>query len=451
MSDSSRSPQTPCSRPENRSDNHQPGAPGPGSPANSLAGVGDPDSRTRVDRITTTSREPEFIILGGGPAGSAAAIELAQAGRNVALLERTLHAHHKVCGDFLSAEALSSLEVLGLNPAELGSVPIHRVRFAGPFGVSSATLPFAAQSLTRSTLDDALLHRASAAGALVLRGHTAASLHRTGNLWRVGIAGPTRAYTLTAPHILLATGKHDLRGLPRPAGTHSSLVGLKMYLRLAPEQSKALRGSIELVLFRGGYGGLSLVEDSSGNRAETSRANLCFVIERDQLHDLGHSWPAISNFLTRNPHLAARLAGSQPLLDRPLAISPLPYGLLLRHAIAEDLFAIGDQAAVIPSFTGDGLALALHSGRLAARALLDGRSAHDFHTELHAQLRRQLSFATVLSRGLVSQPHRTALSLTARAFPGMLRAVASGTRLAAKHHLPPRPVPGPRENTCTAA
>src|SRR6185437_14511936 len=146
-----------------------------------------------------TSANLDAIILGGGPAGSAAAIELALAGRRVA-------AHDKVCGDFLSTEALDILSSLGLNFSALGAVPIHRVRLAGPLGVSSATLPFAAQSLTRRKLDEALLQRASAARVLVLRGHSAESLHRNGKLWRVSITGPNYAFTLTAPHIFLATG-----------------------------------------------------------------------------------------------------------------------------------------------------------------------------------------------------------------------------------------------------
>lgn len=383
----------------------------------------------------------DVLILGGGPAGSAAATELALAGRRVALLERTLHPHDKVCGDFLSTEALASLEALGVDPSTLGAVPIRRVRFAGPFGVSSAKLPFAAQSLSRRVLDDTLLHRASAAGALVLRGHSAESLHRKNHQWLVGVSGPTRSYTLSAPDIVLASGKHDLRGLPRPAGVHTNLVGLKMYLRLAPTQMDSLHDNIELVSFRSGYGGLSLVENGT--------ANLCFVIDRSELRDLGRDWAAIVSVLARNPHLSERLAGSQPLFDRPLAISPIPYGLLLRHAIAENLYAVGDQAAVIPSFTGDGLALALHSGRLAARALLAGSSSPQFHARLHNQLRRQVAFATLLSRAMVSEPQRSALALTTRAFPGVLQWVASRTRLAPGHQLEQlRPS---RENACTVA
>ena len=388
----------------------------------------------------TSSTNFDAIILGGGPAGSAAAIELALAGRRVALIERSTAAHDKVCGDFLSTEALSSLNNLGLNLSALGAVPIHNIRLAGSLGISSTTLPFAAQSLTRRTLDEALLERAASAHALVLRGHIAESLHRNGDLWRISITGPNHAYTLTAPHILLATGKHDLRGLPRPLfGTHADLVGLKMYLRLAPDQLAELRDTIELFLIPGGYGGISLVEKPSDALTETNAANLCFVIQRKLLRDAGRGWDALTAFLGQTSHLRVRLDGAEPLLPRPLAISPIPYGLLRRHAIAENLWAIGDQAAVIPSFTGDGLALALHSGRFAAHSLLAHQSAHQFHAELHKQLRHQFSFATVLSRGLVSQPQRTVLELAACLFPSTLRTVASHTRLPSQYLVPRLP------------
>jgi flavin-dependent dehydrogenase len=386
----------------------------------------------------TAAGQVDVVIIGGGPAGSAAAMELALAGRRVTLLERTLHAHDKVCGDFLSAEAVSMLDALGLDPRQLGAQPIHRVRLAGALGTSSAMLPFAAHSVSRRALDEALLNRAAAAGARVLRGYTAESVERSSDLWHVRVTHPGSPSCLSATHVLLATGKHDLRGLPRPAGRQSNLMGLKMYLRLAPAQRDELEDSIELMLLPGGYGGVSLVERQV--------ANLCFVLPRELLRNTPRDWPSLLAVLSRNQHLRTRLAGAEPLLARPLAVNPIPYGFLRQDAIAENLFAVGDQAAVIPSFTGDGLAIALHSGRLAARSLLAGRSAQSFQVELHTQLAPQVRLATVLSRVLVSQPQRTGVELATRLFPRLLRSVATRTRLAHGYDLARR-----HENACAAA
>ena len=65
----------------------------------------------------------EAIVVGGGLAGSAFAIELARQNRRVVILERSLGPHHKVCGEFLSAEAQALLAGLGVDVWELGARP----------------------------------------------------------------------------------------------------------------------------------------------------------------------------------------------------------------------------------------------------------------------------------------------------------------------------------------
>jgi flavin-dependent dehydrogenase len=385
----------------------------------------------------TSPADLEVVIIGGGPAGSAAAIELARSGRRVAILERSLTMHDKVCGDFLSEEAVDDLEQLGVSAQRLNAAAIQRVSLVGSLGHSSATLPFAAQSVTRRALDEALLRCAAEAGVLVLRGHAAQSVHRADSVWHVDIASPRSTYTLRAADVVLATGKHDLRGLPRPEGGHSGLVGLKMYLRLERAQIAALAGLIEVVLLKGGYGGLSLVEDDV--------ANLCFVVDRAAVRALGNGWGALAAMLYEQPHLRRRLEGAEPLLARPLAISPIPYGFVRSEAIAPGLWSVGDQAVVIPSFTGDGVALALHSGRLAAQMMLEARSAEEFQRLFSVQVRRQVARATILSRALIAQPQRALVELTARLWPGVLRAVATSTR------LPPKCRISQCESSCTAA
>lgn len=376
----------------------------------------------------------DVLILGGGLAGAAAAIELARAHRSVALVERSVEAHDKVCGEFLSGEAVADLRSLGVDPVALGAVPIDTVRVAGNLGVSQARLPFPALSLTRRVLDDALLQRAANVGALVLRGRSAEGLVRCPDSWCAEIAGPTRNYTLEAPDVLLATGKHDMRGLPRPPGVQNDLIAFKTYLRLAGEQTSALGSAIELMLFRDGYGGLQLVENGT--------ANLCWVVRKSRVRALGGGWEsALSAMCSENAWLRKRLDGAQTLFTRALAIGSIPYGWVRHDSVARGLWSIGDQAAVIPSFTGDGMSLALHSGRLAARMLLAGETAQHFQLRFHEQVSRQVGLATVLSRAMISQPHRTLLEAGMRLWPGALRRIATGTRLPERHRLSGLPEP----------
>jgi flavin-dependent dehydrogenase len=359
----------------------------------------------------------EVVIAGGGPAGSAAAIELARSGCSVVLIERESQPQHKVCGEFLSHEALKYLRLLGLGVEGVGAVAIRSVRLACQGGVGEAVLPFAAMSLTRRRLDEELLRQAEGAGARVLRGCRVQAIEREGDGWCAVI---DRAGSVSAGAAFLATGKHDLRGRARPKGKQSDLVAFKTYWRLAPEQAAALEGHVELMLYRGGYAGLMPVEEGA--------ANLCCLVERAELQRLGGRWEHLLAAMQEDCGLLReRLRGGEAVLEKPLAISAIPYGYVREDS--DGLWALGDQAAVIPSFTGDGMSIALHSGCLAAAMYLRGETAERFQGQLRRELSRQVGLATRLSRGLVWRPSRSVLMGAVGVWPGVLGVVARSTRI----------------------
>lgn len=373
--------------------------------------------------------QEEVLVLGGGVAGCAASIALARKGRSVRMIERETTSRHKVCGEFLSGEALEDLDALGIDAAALGAVPLDHVRLAAARGAAEAPLPFAAASLTRKALDTALIAEAMAAGVKVERGRSVESLERTeDDGWRVTLDDGT---TRGAATVFLATGKHDLRGHKRPADPER-WVAFKMYFRLAPDQAAELAHASELMLYRGGYGGIQPVEEGM--------ANLCCVVQQRHLARGGNRWEGfLSRIKEECPHLAMRLEGAEPLLSGPIAISHIPYGYI-RKTTDERLYCVGDQAAVIPSFTGDGISIALHTARCAVAAYVARESAPVFQAKLRKALLPQMRLAEMAANGLNNSVARAVLPFCLRVWPGVMRVTARLTRVAQQGVVVPNAV-----------
>lgn len=362
--------------------------------------------------------EREALIVGGGLAGAALGILLARHGRAAEILEQRAAPQHQVCGEFLSREAVEYLEQLGVPLRALGAVAIHAVRLHARTMIAACELPFPAMSLTRRALDEALLLLAAREGVVVSRGRRVDGLMRAEDGWRATLRDGA---TVTAPTAFLATGKHDLAGHRRPAGRQNNLVAFKMYFRLSAEQQRALSGWVELFLFPGGYAGLQMVEGEM--------ANLCLLVERSRLESCQKDWPTLLGHLWRSSTaLAERLDGAQPLLAKPLAISSIPYGMLPADA-RDGLWRLGDQAAVIPSFSGDGMSIALHSAHLAAEMYRRGSTAAEYAERLRREVRSAVELATMFSRLMVRTP---VLAQAVRLWPGILAHCASRTRVPEK-------------------
>ena len=359
----------------------------------------------------------DLAVIGGGLSGGALALRAAARGRRVVLVERERASHDKVCGEFLSREALLHLSALGLDPRALGGVPIGRVRLSAGRRTATATLPFEGMGLSRRVLDEALLGRAADAGATVLRGRNARALEPHDDGHRVRLDDGTR---LDARDAVLATGKHDLRGWRRPPGRQDDLIGFKLHFRLHPEQRRALDGHVELALFRGGYAGLQLVSDL--------QATLCLLVRRRRLAGLGGGWDALLRAVGDDvPLLRRRLSDAETLQQRPLTIAAIPYGLVA--AADDNVWRLGDQAAVIPSFTGDGMSIALHSAALCDALLAAGARPPVLAAAMRRDVSGQVRGATLLSRAAVHRPVQHAVVAAALLLPALAARVAAATRI----------------------
>jgi len=360
------------------------------------------------------------VVIGGGVAGSAAAIRLAQNGRKVLLLEKEPAAHHKVCGEFISSEAQHSLQQLGLDLAALGAARIANLRLMrGPM-IASAKLPFSGLSLSRRVLDEAMLQRAQDQGALVWRGSAVTTIVKEPECWRIEVAGQD---AIRSDTVFLATGKHDLRAWRRTGGTQNDFIGFKCHFWLAPKQREALREHVEMTLFEGGYAGLEPVEGG--------KANLCLVVTRRHFARYGKHWDALLDaILKASPPLAERLAGAQACWPRPLSIFGIPYGFVYRGSTtaAPELYRLGDQMAVIPSFCGYGLSIALYTAFLAVDCHLHG-DAHQYHRQARSQLLPLIRSAALLSKAAEYPVAQRAMLWACRIRPELIPFLARHNRI----------------------
>ncbi len=137
-----------------------------------------------------------------------------------------------------------------------------------------------------------------------------------------------------------------------------------------------------------------------------------------------------------------RLYGAEPPLTQTIAITHIPYGYI-RATTEDGLYCIGDQAAVIPSFNGDGISIALYTARCAVAAYLAAQPAPIFQAKLRTALRGQMRLAELAADGLNNPLARAVLPLCLRVWPGVMRVTATLTRVA--QHTAVAPMQSPAQ------
>jgi flavin-dependent dehydrogenase len=319
----------------------------------------------------------DVAVVGGGPAGCSAAIHLALRGANVVLLESRAYPHDKLCGEFLSPECAALLDELGLMPAlrALGPATIETAGLTAPDGTAWETrLPGTALGVTRRALDQALSQRAQAAGVDVRAGATVTQIG--GDLARGfelrvaggGIAGGAAAHT-RARAVIAAHGRRAAldKALDRRfLRLAQPFVALKTHFAGPP-----LPGRIELHGFPGGYCGMSEVE--RGTAPSGRAANVCLLVHEAVFRRAGgpgsERVPAFIGWMRKqSPRLEAWLSQATQLDEHWLSIAQVPFGP--KRPVVNEILMAGDSAGLITPLAGDGIAMALRGGQMAAERML---------------------------------------------------------------------------------
>lgn len=286
----------------------------------------------------------DLIVVGGGPAGTSAAITAAREGCRVLLLERGRFPRHKVCGEFVSGESLELLSwLLGDARQDLldRSLPVSESQLFLDGRILRLPVKPVAASIARYDLDLALWSAAARAGVTVLQETT---VH--------GIAGEnpfcvtTSAGEFRARAVIDASGRwSNLRQVDEPS-KHGRWLGLKGHFHGDTSPT------VDLYFFEGGYCGVQPVRAQDGSIL----LNACALVRPEIASSL-------RDVLERHRSLAARArdwkAAFQPVSTFPAIFhEPVP--------VAGNLFNTGDAAGFVDPFVGDGISLALRGGHTAA-------------------------------------------------------------------------------------
>lgn len=383
----------------------------------------------------------DALIIGAGPAGSSAAILLANAGWSVGLVEKKDFPRRKVCGECLAASNLPLLETLGVGAEFTAQAGPELRRVAVMRGTQTvvAKLPPApglrhpwGRALGRETLDTLLVERARAVGAVVLQPCTAQKMSRRRghHLCTVRQGTSDQSMQLQAPVVILANGSWEPLPAERSAFhvNHgaSRLLAFKANFR----GTHLASGLLPVLLFKGGYGGMVL--------ADQGLVTLACCIRADQLETLRRTSPGRSAGEVVEAMLKRECLGVAEALDGALRVGswlasgPLAPGVRLHGR--DPMFRIGNAAGEAHPIIGEGMSMALQSAWLLCSRLVQARKQHgmsagvawqrkvnqDYTAEWHHHFEPRLRLAAAFAHAAMRPSASAVVMAVLSRWPGLL-------------------------------
>jgi flavin-dependent dehydrogenase len=361
-----------------------------------------------MENLKPDSGIVDLAIIGGGPAGTAAALEASRRGLRAAVWERGHFPRDKVCGEFVSSEALPLLQNEIPGTVACGA-EIRCAEFIPDHGAArNFRLPRPALGLSRRLLDAALWKAAEGAGVEAHEGEPVGRVRklaaggRQAAIWEIestaGSIGRAKA-------LIVACGRWwGIEGLSSPARrvgpqTPGEWVGVKAHFAGIPP-----RGRVAMYFFPRGYCGLAPVEDGA--------CNVCCLVHRERVREPRagglEDFAAWLAQVSRLPALERRLRGAEQVTP---VVTTAPVHVARRPASQGGALLVGDASGFLDPFTGEGISMALHSGRLAAQAVAqslsegsdDERAAAIYGQSLSQAVCRSYRLAAV-ARSLIQGP-----------------------------------------------
>lgn len=337
--------------------------------------------------------EAEVIVVGGGPAGSIAAFELAERGRDVVLIDKHSFPRDKACGDGLTSSAVAFLHELGLEQALEGAQPMEDVRFfvdwrereSAPLRAGTATRPYQACCVPRRQFDRALVELACAAGARPVHGYVTRPLWSDGGVVGVELTHGAERMAIRARHVLAADGatsrlRRELGGKLRRPGTFGYAIRRYVCTDRVLAPSFEIYAPLPDDVLNYGYGWLFPVGERVAN------VGLGYLSTQGLGHPQSINELLDSFMAGLRHHQGGRLGNLDPL---GRAIGGSFGGEFAAERCQRDgiVFA-GDAAQTTDPLTGEGIDQAMRSAHIVAVAIDGALRRRTRHVDVGGAIRR---------------------------------------------------------------
>jgi flavin-dependent dehydrogenase len=303
----------------------------------------------------------DVLIIGGGLAGLTSAIHLSKFGLKVTLIEKNEFPKHKVCGEYISNEVIPYLNYLAIDISILKPSKITDLEFSNPKGkIISAKLPLGGFGISRYVLDYYLFEKAKELGCKIIQ-DTVTESRFIENEFTVKTSNKL---SFKSKIVLGAFGKRSNmdQKLERDfIFKKSSWLAVKAhYSGIFPNHLVGLHN------FEGGYCGVSKVENNN--------INICYLANYETFKKYKNIEEFQSEVVSKNPNLKVIFDRSSLLFEKPLTISQISFEK--KSAVENNILMIGDTAGLIHPLCGNGMAMAIHSAKIASEltiAFLDNK------------------------------------------------------------------------------
>ncbi len=338
-----------------------------------------------------------ILILGGGLAGLTAAIHLSKLGHQITVVEKNEYPKHKVCGEYISNEVVDYFNWLGLEDILAQSHYINTFRLEiDQNNFSEVQLPLGGFGISRFLLDDLLYQKANSQNCQFIH-ESVNDITFKDNLFQITLSSGQEIKT---PIVIGSFGKRsniDVTLKRDFIQKKSHWLAVKSHYK--GQFSDAVVG---LYPFEGGYCGVSKVEDNT--------INICYIVQTEIFKKFKNILDFTQSVLFENRGLKDILHNSQSLFKKPLTISQISFDN--KKAVEDHILMIGDSAGLIHPLCGNGMAMAIHSAKIASELLDNFLKQKSFSRELleeqyqkkwNQTFKKRLSMGSILSSLLLNQ------------------------------------------------